>query len=357
MSNDFKLFKDEEALESNKADNLIKVEDFDTDNLKKNEEDMTNLARKYQLIGTSGFTTSCAILKIAVSHWDKSFPQLVYVGIRILGICLISFIYMKIKGERVESLFNVKNKKWMLIRAVSWLLSFSLYSISVTYLKQGTASLLVMLSPILQNIVYSYIFNTPHDKRYFYTCFISLIGVYLVFYDNSSSTVALNDESNPSNTEIYDSAGLVVKTPQEIMIGIICGIINAFAIAFMYSSVKSLNEEYDSNNINYISSFWTGIIALILSCIITPGDVHFYFNPMLVFYCLIIAVFSFIGFHFVNQAIITADISKSSYIMYLQLPTLAIFGMILYDERYTILEYFGFIVILAASIYTSRYIK
>ena len=281
------------------------------------------------------------MIKVAIENFkgDK-FPQYVYVSFRLFFVSAICYLMIKTERNQPISLFQL-DSKWMIIRSATWFLCFWSYALSVEYLKLGLATLLLMTSPILQNITFSIYFKTKLSMKYIYSCLICLVGVYIIFQSSHNS--------NKGSITADDSL--------TIIFGIFYGLLNSLANAILLISVKSLNEKFDSTTINYISGFWGGIIAIVVCFIFTPNDLMYFFDISFIFYLIIIGLFSSAGFHFINLAVITADVSKSSYIMYLQLPVLAIFGMIFYNETYILIEYIGFAIIIVVCIYTSKYLS
>ena len=308
---------------------------------KSSSPEIVNLARKYQLYGVCSFICSCAMIKVAIENFQgDKFPQYVYVSFRLFFLSAVCYLMIKNEGNEPKSLFQL-DSKWMMIRSVIWFISFWFYALSVEYLKLGLTTLLIMTSPILQNITFSIYFKTKLNMKYIYSCLICLFGVYLIFQSSHNS----NKDSITAEDSLI------------IILGIFYGLLNALAIAILYISVKNLNETFDSTTINYISGFWGGVIALVVCLILTPHDLLYFFDISFIFYLILIGLFSSSGFHYINLAIITADISKSSYIMYLQLPALGLFGMIFYNESYILIEYIGFAIIIVVSIYTSKYLS
>lgn len=328
------------------------------------------LARKYQIIGSVMFSISSIIIKIAVEHFGNNFPQFNYIVLRFLGIFILTYLKLKLNinmdsntnnevinsnDNNIESLFILKNKTWITIRCLAWIMSFLCYSISLIFVKMGIATLILMMSPIIQNVLFSIVFRTPLDLRYIYACIISFLGIYLLLNGNNLSDTNLN--VNNLEKDVNSSHSKWFNTTKGTLIGTSIGILNAISIAVIFLCTKKLSVYYNMSNINYICCFWSTLTVFILNILFNIKSLIYYFDLMFLLYSFFITIFSFFGFYYVNLAVITAEVSKSSYLMYIQLPIISIFGIILYQESYCLLEYVGFIIIMISCLYTSLYIR
>ena len=243
----------------------------------------------------------------------------------------------------------------MIVRCISWIICFFCYSLTLNYLKVGLAVILLMLSPLFQNVLFSLYFKYPLDFRYIYTCCISFIGICLLLFGKNNSkeienNISIDTNTNTNtNTDNYSVNGTIL--------GIILSLFNCISMSVYSICTKNLSKFYNTSNINYISSFWCIISVFILNILLSFNTLAYCFNLSFLFHCFLVGLFSFFGFHFINKAIVTADISKSSYIFYVQLPIVSLFGIFFYGESYTFLECIGFTVVLISSVYTSFFIN
>lgn len=304
-------------------------------------------ARIYQFFGVLSFSLSGVFIKIIFEKYSSSFPFFTYLSVRFFFLSLMCHLSMQHYNYNIESLLKFNSKKWMIIRIISFFFSFWLFPLSMKYLKLGLATLITVTSPIFQNILYAFFFNLKINMKYIYACIVCFIGVFTIFTQSQKNTLS---EVQGEEAEIVDS------DRDNVVLGIFFALSNSIIIALLYISVKKISADMSTYNINYISSFWSGIIGLVFSILFDSSGLKFYFNIVFLFYLVIIALFTFLGLHFINLAIITADISKSSYIMYLQLPIHALFGVLFYNETYNFVELIGIAIILVSSIYTSFFI-
>lgn len=298
-------------------------------------------ARIYQVLGIVLWAISGIFIKIVIEKYSTDLPFYVYLSLRFFLLSLICLMNMKYHNLLIEKLTNFYNHKWMTIRIVSFIISFWAYPMSMRYLKFGLATLITVTSPIFQNILYSFYYSLKLNMKYIYSCLVCLFGVFIIF-------------TQSKDMETEDKSGDIKE--DNTILGIILSLTNAILIAVYYLSVRVLNQHMSIYNINYITGFWSGLICLVLVILLDTSTITYFFNIEFLFYLILISVFGYYGFHFVNLAIITADISKSSYIMYLQLPMHALFGIIFYKEVYNIFESIGIFIILSANLYTSIYV-
>ena len=317
-------------------DDFQQVDSYNKTGISNASSEVASLARKYQLIGVCSFILSGAMVKIAIANLNGSdFPGFVYNTIRLFTVTIVFYVMIRNNNEP-RSLFQIKTS-WMIIRSVLVLLSFLLYGYSIDYMKFGLVTLLHMTCPIVTNILFSFLFNIRLNMNYIYACILSLFGVYLIFHADVHETIE--------------------QDKYKLALGIIYSLLNSFIVALAYATVKILSTEFDNSNMIYISSFWATVISLVICLVFTPSKMIYFLNLNFVLCLSLSGVFSASGFYYVSLAITTADISKSSYINYLQLPALGLFGILLYGESYNIIEYLGFSIILVVSIYTTKYIN
>ncbi len=326
-------------------DQLIRESDAKSNKTNQSTKDPEKiaLARYYQLLGMLFLMLSCSIIKILVAQYsENSFPFFSYLSLRFFAMSFFFLLLIKRENCKLESLFEIKSIKWMIIRIISWFVNYWGYTMAVAYLKFGLATLILMIAPILQNILYSIHFNIRLNMKYIYPCLISFIGVYIIFSNGSDNQVNQKEE---------------IDLNINLLIGFTSGFLCMIAVSYLFISVKFLNTDYDSNNLNYISSFWCGVLSIIFLFMNSLSELLNFFNLKFVILILIIVYLSGMTFYYLNLAVITADIAKTSYLWYLQLPVLALFGVIFYGERYSLGEVVGFVVILLTLLYTSKYVK
>lgn len=300
------------------------------------DPEKVHLARRYQLYSIGCVIISNALIKMTTSIYDKeNFPQFVYLTLRFWFICLFAIWFL---GGKTKSLFIIpaSHLKWIVIRIIIWFLSFWFFALSVNYLKIGLATLLLMTSPILQNVVYALAMNKRINVKYIFMCLISIIGVCVIFSDT------YND--NPSSFDLLFG------------LGVMYGLLNSMFSPFLYVSSKFLFPEYAPMNVNYICGFWDGVLSLILCFLFTPYDFPHFLNVRFILYNVVNSFFTLLGFKYATLSVIMADVSKFSYISYLKLPFMALFGIAFYGERYGFVEILGFLLIIISSVYTSYYI-
>lgn len=307
----------------------------------KDDEENIRLARKYQFISTLCLIGTCTVIKFIQNHWRPKAHGLFwtnYYGFqRFFFMCICSYFGAKANGYQVKSLIDFGTEfKWMWVKIVSWSITILALAISIGNLKLGTAIVIFMTSPILQNIFSSLLLGEKLEMKYIYSCIISLFGVWVMFMNHTDANQA---ECNH-------------------FIGLLAGIVNSISTAIMYISSKYLQKDFDYINLNYVCTFWCSVL-LFINLLLTSSAPSFadYFDPLFCFSCIILAILSYYAFNLLNLALKLADVGKTSYFMYLQLPVLAIIGMIVWAERYTVLELSGGLLILVTLLVTTQVLK
>lgn len=244
----------------------------------------------------------------------------------------ISFIdkTMKFKGK-----FNLVLSRVFVVN-----LNMILFTLSLKYLKLGIAVTLNMTTAIIQNILTPLILKEKFNKKYAYICLISFIGVILLCLNKSSNS------SKDFKTFDYN-----------LFIGIIIGILNAICVALVYILTKQLQKDYTTNDLNIITSFWIFVFLFFYSISIYNKYNFLFFDTFFVVISIIIGFFTFLAFYFMGLSVKYGDISKTSYITYLQLPILFLIGVLFFSEHYSMLEFLGSFIIFGCVYYAFYYIK
>lgn len=299
-------------------------------------------ARIYQLLGILNLSFSGVFVKIMVEKYSLDFPYMFYLSLRFFLLALLCRLDMIYNNHNIESLiyFNSTNLKWVIFRIGIFLLSFLLFPLSMKYLKFGLSTLILVTSPVFQNIIYAIYYNLKLNMKYIYACLICLVGVFIIITQSHKNNL------NEPNLE-----------RDNILLGIFFSISNSVLIGFIYLSVKIMSSDMNIFNINYITSFWDGVLCFIYVIVKEITTIKYMMDYNFMMLMAVVVLLSYFGFHYINLSIVTADISKSSYIMYLQLPIHGLFGILFYNETYNLVESCGVLIILITSIYTSVFIN
>jgi drug/metabolite transporter (DMT)-like permease len=314
---------------SNTNNNYIAIkEDNDSDlNLRK--------ARYYRLYTVLLFTLTNFLFKLITVNWNIDYMYH-SISLRFGFMALISYYYIThYEKEEISNLIDFKGKHaYIIIRCLMVILTMVFFTLSLFYVKVGVASCLNMTTPIFQNILSYLLLRESFNLKYIYVCLISLVGVYLLVFDTSSESIGNNT-----------------------IIGVILSLLCSISNAFVYIVTKFLQDSFTTQNLNYLTSFWIMIFGLFYSLIVYSELNYLYYDILFILLHIIIGLCSFYCYHFLGLCLKYADVSKTSYITYAQLPLISILGLIFYNEIFTLSEFTGVLIIISSVLYASFYIK
>lgn len=251
---------------------------------------------------------------------------------------LMLYGYFYYKKETPKSIYFVGNNfPVYMIR----LLTTVSYTICIVYLfnnlKVAITVVIINACPIATYIMSLYLLNEKFDKRRFiYTliCFLSLVVVLI------GNNYSYKDESNDIKEDDHKNSGNhflgYILAPITILLG---------GIYMIYS--KLMSSEFNSFEVNYLHSFWTSIISLILSILFYDfSNLGIIFDPFFLLVLLMNSCFFIIGSVYLQKAFESDDLGKNMYLLYTQIPMSIVAGLVFFNEKLTIIEYIGSLVIL-----------
>ena len=328
-----------------------KTRDSITINLSnENNESSNNLNKAYiyAILSLLSFSLCNIHMKI-ISYKISTLTMYNFTIIRQLSICLTAFLYLKYKNSHLDiksinifSLYTTNRNEffWMCIR--SFLLTFG--TLCATYavmnIKQLHVTLIINLAPILSNILAPFIVDQSFKISYLYITFISFIGMVIMIW---------NDQ-----LLVFDAS----SDNKNILLGTLSALSFALTIVITNFSLITLNKLYDSYNLNYISSFWAFLSGFLILIIIKGLDfILSTLSMFLLFNGFLNGLLMLISYILLYQSLIYAEVQKTSFISYLQIPIVTLFAYIAYDEALTFQEIIGGMILLGSIIYAYKYLK
>lgn len=235
-----------------------------------------------------------------------------------------------------------KYSRWLLLRIISLVISNITAVIALNFLKLEIFGLITLTLPIFVNILSTFLIGEKFHNKYLIACLICIFGGYYAL-------------KKPENELLQKDSN---HQPNDNLFGIISGLIMVINIAFTNITFKVIGRELDLYNINYFSSTWAAVGTLVLCFIICPvSDLIKIFSPTIMFFGVLAGIFTATSYYLMFYSFSIADISKSSYINYIQLPILAICGILFLSEYLNSNEIIGSLIIMITLIVTTFVIK
>lgn len=300
-------------------------------------------ARIYSFLGHLFFVVADLFMKLYTENYHEK-GVIIFAGNRASSSFIICLLYMKYHNMQIINLTYLgKNKKiatFNLIRQIANIIVFYLLTYSMSQLKLGIVSTLLLTYPIFQALQAPFILNEKVNKQYYIAFLIALFGVYLMTCTKDDLEKKFEDSYSPN-----------------YFLGTSAIVLCAFSAGILFNSIKVVVEEFDVYNMNLMASFWTSIFFYTVCLVFTPSQILLLSEFKLVVYSVLNGTFSFLALLYLCKSVEFVDPSKSSYITYMELPLLALFGYLFFGELLTLLEILGAVIILVTIIYVSYYIN
>jgi drug/metabolite transporter (DMT)-like permease len=305
-----------------------------------------NQARIYRLYTVLLFTLSNFTFKILSSKW-KSNCVFQSCGLRFLIMFTICKFQSFYTSTSLYSFYNIsiyKPKIYVfMLRCLFTAFANIFFYLSLGYLKVGISICINMTSPILQNILSYFIFKETLSIKYLLLCSLSMIGVYLILNNGSSLDKEKDKNENTSSSSFF-----------LLLTGLLLSFLSSFSTAFLYISTKMLNSlNISIHQLNYSSSFLIGAVNFFVAIFFFSESNFLFLNCSFLFFHLLIGFSSYCCFYYLGLSTKLADISKTSFITYLQLPIISVLGYFVYNEDYSFYEIIGICLILFSLLYGS----
>lgn len=259
----------------------------------------------------------------------------------VVFLCLV--VQFSYKGIKKPDPMGVSKELqlWMLTRSLGMTIFFIFFPLSTSYLKLGTAVVILSINPILTNILSSIILKEKFIPKYLVSCIIAFFGLLL-------TTLSSHHSSSESDAKL---------TFNDLLFGCFIGLISALSFALINISGKVLIKSFSSEDLNYITSTWGIIINFIIMIFFDRKAFSVFFDGTYLFFIILIGITTWVTYHLGNIAIKLADISKTSYILYLQIPIVALYEIIILGISYSFLEVLGILIIVSSLLITSVFYK
>jgi len=281
-------------------------------------------------LGNLFMAISSLFLKIIA----KNYPNTNGINIslfRFISINFFSYILIRLMNKKIVSLIDIEQKYLFIYRiSTTFIISFALAN-SIYYLRYGTAIALSRLSPLFSSIFSVFFFKEKCLFRYFIGLSLGLFSILLFSYGD------LKNEISESN-----------KNKSDLLIGLFWSFVNIFCVSSGTILNKILLKEIEPE----IIIFYLSIGGLILSAIfILILQINFIYQFKFIFLSFCHGFFHFLGLLFNLNNMKTNKIILISCFSFLPILYAFIFGILFFGESITLMDFFGFTIMLIYSLY------
>lgn len=304
----------------------------------KNNNENLNYAKICLVICNVFYCLNNVSVKI-INIYKPDYSFFSFCALRNLIMIFLSYRLLIYKNIEINSFFRIKNYKWFTIRISSNFLALFFLWISLMYLRLGTFTVVFNIYPILLNILSVIFLKEILRIKYIIGCFICFIGcsLFLISEKNDHKS-AENDKDTNINFQVF--------------IGCFCCFLCAFFYCFVTISTKYLSKDMNSLQINLYTGIYSFIIPFLFGIFFNFSKFFSDFLDLIfIVLCFVNGMFTFFAFYFVNESIENADLSKVSYLNYLQIVMGIFIGTIFFEEYFGFWDAVGFLIIMGTNIY------
>lgn len=301
-----------------------------------------SLAIKYAILSNLLFVMSSISIKyyVEIQSYPPTFEFAIYQQI---GVAVTAYLCIKYLGNHVKDFKKEEHlEMWMVIRVFLLFFGTALVVIAFSNVKPSWITVIISMNPIFINLLSTIILKQRFIISYIYYCIIAFGGVVIMINGSSEADVQL----------------VAVGHDKSMILGIVASTIFSLTIAILDISMIKLTETFDAFSLNFYCSIYAaafGFLFLIFSY--GPLSVFQYTNLSLVIFGNLNGFFIGLSLFFLNLAFQQADVSRTSYLSYLQVPLVTGLSYLLFGDLINLLELLGIIIIMSSVSYASIYAK
>jgi len=279
-----------------------------------------------------------AISSLFLKIIAKNFPNTNGLNIsfyRFISINFFSYMIIRFMNKKIVSLKDIDQKYLFFYRIGStFIFSFALAN-SIYYLRYGTAIALSRLSPLFSSIFSVFFLKEKCLLRYFIGLSLGMLSVILFSYGDLKNEIS---ESDINKSDLF------------------FGLFWSFVNVFCHSSGTVINKILVKDIEPEVFMFYLSIGGLILSVFfILILQIKFIYNINFILLSLCHGFFHFLGMFFNLNNIKSNQIILISCFSFLPIFYAFIFGILFFEESITLLDFFGFSIMLIYSLYNVLY--
>lgn len=256
---------------------------------------------------------------------------------RSFTICLISYIFILKKNQKITSINEIKYKFWFFLRNIGNYIFLLLWIIELIYFRVSTAQCIANCSPIVVLILSSLVLKETFYLRYVIGVLVSLLGTIMII---------LNDKKDPS-------INLKNKTLSDICIGLCIALSHMTFLAFSHFGLKMLCKEHMTPE---VQNFYLGLFNALPSFFVmliekNTGLGNFFY----VLYSCSNGVVFYIANYCMAEALNIMEINRFIPMNYLRIVFIFIFGFIILGEKVYFTDFIGSAFIIGFQVYNVKY--
>jgi drug/metabolite transporter (DMT)-like permease len=266
---------------------------------------------------------------------------------------------MKYKGLKINSVLDfggedTYKRNLNILRLIFYNICNPFITISISLVKLSMFSVINMMHPIIQAFVTKFLFGEKIKKVYYVTLVTCFIGIVIMCskpdYINEGENVNTNGEISDEKIESDDSTNAI-----KFFLGILASLISAIAAGFFFPIQNKILKTTDVYNTNLFVAFWSIPISFMISFIFEYEYLSYYFNFFMLWTSFGNGFFMAISFLLMTRSLEKVSCNKTSYMAYIQLPLITLFGLVFFNERVTFVEFIGGLVIVSSIVITTQF--
>ena len=275
--------------------------------------------------------------KYIQKHFPIQFHYVSFLFIRAFTILFFATFSCFYYNERILRWKEIKSKLHFFLRTNINFFQMITFTISIRYLRVSTANIIRSLNPILDVIFSSILLKEKFYQRYFYGCFICILG---------SLIIILNEHKD------NNSADKNIEKNTRIIIGILGGSISTLLTTSLEISNKILVKEKIpfTTQMMYVafSTLFYSIIYLVFTF-----NIHLNFHYIL--WCSFHGVLFYAANYCFNTGIKYMDLSKTATFSFSKIVFVYILGTVCVGEKIYLSDVIGSIMIISYLLYDMYY--
>jgi len=256
---------------------------------------------------------------------------------RSFSICIIGYIMIKRKNERITPLNEIKNKSWFYLRSGGNYFIIVLWILELSYFRVSTCQSFTNCNPIIILFLSSFILHEPFYIRYVFGVFISLIGaLMIVFNDKKDKGASLKNNNN------FD-----------MLVGVIIAISEMTLTAFSNFGQKLLcNEKMIPEVQNFYLGLFNSIPAFIVMLLERKTGIS---NIIYVLYAFSNGFLFYLANYSLAETLNIMPMNKFIPMTYLKVVFIFIFGFVILGEHVFFTDIIGSALIVGFQVYNVCY--
>ena len=256
---------------------------------------------------------------------------------RSFSICIVGYIMIKKKKERITPLNEVKNKIWFYLRSCGNYFIIVLWILELGYFRVSTCQSFTNCNPIIILFLSSFILHEPFYFRYVFGVFISLIGTLMIVSNDKK-----DKESSPKNNTNFD-----------MFVGVTIALSEMTLTAFANFGQKLLcNEKMIPEVQNFYLGLFNSIPAFVVMLIERKTGIS---NIAYILYAFSNGFLFYLANYCLAETLNIMPMNKFIPMNYLKVVFIFIFGFVILGEHVFFTDIVGSALIVGFQVYNVCY--